>query len=405
MALFEYKGLTKAGKNTHGSIDADSLRMAQSKLKREGIFVIEIKSKKQAAGKKSKKGGYGKASTEDMSLMTRQLATLLKADIPLVETLGAVSDQVENPSLKGALSEIKNQVTEGQTLHKSLKKYPHFFNKIYVSMCEAGEMSGTLDVILLRLAEFAEAEDQLTKKVKSAMLYPLIMFGFSMIVLVVLFIYVIPKITTIFEQSPELTLPWYSQVVINFSGFLVNYWFIALIGVLGCYSLFHLWKKTPAGSVSWDKIFLKIPLIGKLSRMIAVSRFTRTLATLLTGGVPMLQSLDIVKNVVNNAVLAEAIENARDNISEGESIATPLQKSNQFPPIVIHMIKIGERTGDLETMLIQVADAFDFQVKTKVDGLTSLLEPLFIIFIGLVIAVIVVSIMIPIFELSNIGVQ
>ena len=403
MPRFEYKGLTKAGKNTHGNIDADSLRVAQSKLKREGIFIIDIKSKRQPVGKKSKKSYRGTASTEDMSLITRQLATLLKADIPLVETLGAVSDQIETPLLKDALSEIKNQVTEGQALHKSLKKYPHIFNKTYVSMCEAGEMSGTLDVILLRLAEFTEAEDQLNKKVKSAMLYPAIMLVFSMLMLMGLFIYVIPKITTIFEQSPELTLPWYSEMVINFSGFLVNYWFIVLVGSMGCYSLFHFWKRTPAGSVTWDKTFLKIPLMGPLARMVAVSRFTRTLATLLTGGVPMLQALDIVKNVVNNAVLATAVENARDNISEGESIAAPLKKSNQFPPIVIHMIKIGERTGDLENMLTQVADAFDFQVKTKVDGLTSLLEPLFIIFIGAIIGVIVMSIMIPIFELSNIG--
>ena len=403
MARFDYKGLTKAGKNTHGTIDADSLRVAQSKLKREGIFVIDIKSKKQRVSNKSKKANRGRASTEDMSLMTRQFATLLKANIPLVETLGAISDQVENPILKEALSEIKNQVTEGQTLHKSLKKYPQLFNKIYVSMCEAGEMSGTLDTILLRLAEFTEAEDQLNKKVKSAMLYPVIMLLFSLLMLMGLFVYVIPKITTIFEQSPELTLPWYSEVVINFSGFLVSYWFIVLIGSMGCYFLFHFWKKTPAGSIIWDRIFLKLPLMGSLSRMIAVSRFTRTLATLLTGGVPMLQALDIVKNVVNNSVLATAIENARDNISEGESIAAPLKKSNQFPPIVIHMIKIGERTGDLENMLTQVADAFDFQVKTRVDGLTSLLEPLFIIFIGAVIGVIVMSIMIPIFELSNIG--
>ena len=354
MVMFEYKGLTKQGRNTHGTVEADSIRMAQTKLKRDGIFVVDIKSKRKAAGKKSSKVQSRKASTEDMSLMTRQLATLLKADIPLVETLGAVSEQVENSALREALSEIRNQVTEGQALHKSLKKYPHFFNKIYVSMCEAGEMSGTLDIILLRLAEFAEAEDQLNKKIKSAMLYPIIMLVFSLIVLVVLFIYVIPKITTIFEQSPDLTLPWYSEMVINFSEFLVNYWLIVFIGAFGAYSLFHLWKKTPTGSVTWDKIFLKIPLVGHLARMIAVSRFTRTLSTLLTGGVPMLQSLDIVKNVVNNSVLAEAIENSRDNISEGESIAAPLKKSEQFPPIVIHMINIGEKTGDLENMLTQV---------------------------------------------------
>lgn len=403
MARFEYRGLTKQGKNTSGAIDADSLKMAQSKLKREGIFVTDIKSKKKASERKNKGSKSGKASTEDMSLMTRQLATLLKANIPLVETLGAVSEQVENPGLKEAVSEIKNQVTEGQTLHKSLKRYPQFFNKIYVSMCEAGETSGTLDVILLRLAEFAEAQDELTKKITSAMLYPVIMLIFTMAMLMGLFIYVIPKITTIFEQSPELTLPWYSEMVIAVSGFLVNYWFIVIIGGIGCYFLFHFWKKTPAGSVMWDRITLKLPIVGSLVRMVAVSRFTRTLSTLLTGGVPMLQSMDIVKNVVNNSVLAVAIEHARDNISEGESIAAPLKKSEQFPPIVIHMIRIGEKTGDLENMLTQVSDSFDFQVKTKIDGLTSLLEPLLIIFMGLVIGIIVLAIMIPIFELSNLG--
>lgn len=403
MARFEYKGLTKEGKNTSGAIDAESLKGAQSKLKREGIFVTDIKSKKKAAGKKSKTSRSGRASTEDMSLMTRQLATLLKANIPLVETLGAVSDQVENPALKEVLSDIKNQVTEGQTLYRSLKKYPHFFDKIYVSMCEAGEMSGTLDLILLRLAEFTEAQDELNKKIKSAMLYPVIMLLFTIIMLMGLFVYVIPKITVIFEQSPELTLPWFSELIIDFSGLLVNYWFVIIVVGIGCYFLFHFWKKTPAGKIIWDQIILKIPIVGHLLRMVAVSRFTRTLSTLLTGGVPMLDAMDIVKNVVNNHVLATAIENARDNISEGESIAAPLKKSEQFPPIVIHMIKIGEKTGDLENMLTQVANSFDFQVKTKIDGLTSLLEPLMIIVMGVVIGVIALAIMIPIFELSNIG--
>ena len=218
----------------------------------------------------------------------------------------------------------------------------------------------------------------------------------------VLFVLVIPKMQAIFE-SAELQLPWYTQVVIGFSGIMVNYWW-ALIGAgVGAVFLFRNWKNSETGSKSWDRIILKLPIVGKLARIIAVSRFTRTLATLLTGGVPMLQAMDIVKNVVGNSVLAEAIENARNNISEGESVAVPLKKSGQFPPIVTHMITIGEKTGELEHMLTQVSDSYDFQVKTQIGGLTSLLEPLMIIMMGVVIGIIVFSIMIPMFDMANIG--
>jgi general secretion pathway protein F len=334
--------------------------------------------------------------------MTRQLATLLKANIPLVEALTATADQVENPALKEAISDIKNLVNEGTTLCKGLQKYPRIFTNIYVTMVEAGEASGTLDVILLRLAEFTEAENELNSKVKSAMLYPIIMMIFVNVMLGVLFVFVIPKMQVIFE-SAELKLPWYTQIVIGLSSFLVNYWWAVLIMIFGTVVLFRNWRNSESGSKTWDRIILKMPVIGKLARMIAVSRFTRTLATLLTGGVPMLQAMDIVKNVVGNSVLADAIEQARNNISEGESVAVPLRKSEQFPPIVTHMISIGEKTGDLEHMLTQVADSYDFQVKTQIGGLTALLEPLMIIMMGVVIGIIVFSIMIPMFDMADIG--
>jgi len=293
-------------------------------------------------------------------------------------------------------------VNEGVAFHKGLQKYPKIFNKVYVTMCEAGEASGTLDVILLRLAEFTEAENELNAKIKSAMLYPVIMVIFVNIMLAVMFIFVIPKMQAVFE-SAELELPWYTQLVIGISGFMVNYWWAILIGIVGSVFLFRNWKNSESGSKTWDKIVLKTPIVGKLARMIAVSRFTRTLATLLTGGVPMLQAMDIVKNVVGNSVLASAIEEARNNISEGESIALPLKRSGQFPPIVTHMINIGEKTGELENMLTQVSDSYDFQVKTQISGLTALLEPVMIIMMGGVIGVIVFSIMVPMFEMANLG--
>ncbi len=406
MPVFEYKGLTKDGKNIRGSLDADNVRGARMKLKRDGIFIVDLKNKQKAVEKRKAQGGLqvsGRVSVDDLAMMTRQLATLIKSNIPLVEALAAVADQVENQTLKDTMGDIKNAVNEGGQFHRALSKYPKIFDKIYISMVEAGEASGTLDVILLRLAEFTESQNELQKKIQSAVAYPALMLMFTLGMLMVLFVYVIPKVSTIFEQMDK-KLPWYSEMVIGFSGWLVNYWHVIIIAIVVIGILFYNWKKTPSGSDQWDSILLRLPLIGKLARLIAVSRFTRTLSTLLAGGVPMLMAMDIVKNVVNNSVLAKAIANARDNISEGESIAGPLKKSQQFPPIVIHMINIGEKTGDLENMLTQVADAYDFQVKNSVQGLTSLLEPIMIVFMGLVIGVIVFAIMVPIFEMSNIAV-
>ncbi len=403
MPLYEYKGLNKAGKNIKGVLDAENVRAARTKLKKDGIYVVDLRDKTKAASKKGKKPSSGKGvSVEDLALMTRQLAVLLKANIPLVEALGAVSDQVETPVLKEAIADIKNMVNEGSSFHKGLSKYPKIFQTTYMSMCEAGEMSGTLDVILIRLAEFTEAQNELNAKVRSAGLYPLIMLVFTLGMLGVLFIFVIPKMQTIFE-SAEMQLPWYTEAVIGFSGILVNYWFVLIGAFVGSAVVFRTWKSSPTGSQQWDSIVLRLPVIGKIARMVAVARFTRTLATLLQGGVPMLSAMDIVRNVVGNSVLAKAIIQARDNISEGESIAIPLKRSEQFPPIVIHMITIGEKTGELENMLTQVADSYDFQVKTQIQGLTALLEPVMIIIMGMAIAVIVFSIMIPMFEMANIA--
>jgi general secretion pathway protein F len=404
MPIFEYRGMNKAGKNVRGTIDADNIRTARLRLKKDGIFIVDLKNRqtKRSKAKGKARGNTRKVGVEDLSMMTRQLATLLKTNVPLVESLTAVAAQVENSALKEAMSEIRDMVNEGSPLHRSMRKYPKIFNNIYVSMCEAGEMSGTLDVILIRLAEFTEAQNELAAKVKSAMLYPVIMLIFTFGMLMALFTYVIPKITVIFEQA-DMKLPWFSEVVINISGFMVNYWMALLIGGAASFFLFRNWKNTPSGSAQWDAIRLKLPVIGKLVRMIAVSRFTRTLSTLLTGGVPMLAAMDIVRNVVANAVLAKAVDKARDNISEGESIAGPLKQSGEFPPIVIHMISIGEKTGELENMLNQLSDSYDFQVKNQVDGLTSIMEPIMIIAMGGVVAVIVFAIMMPIFEMSNIG--
>ncbi|MCB0391845.1 MAG: type II secretion system inner membrane protein GspF [Bdellovibrionales bacterium] len=405
MAIFEYKGLNKQGKNIKGTIDAENIRVARAKLKKDRIYIIDIKDKTKAARKSNnKKSGLNKrVDVQDLSLMTRQLAVLIKAGVPLVDSLGAVSDQLENPILSNIMAEIKTSVNEGGAFHKALSKYPKVFDKIYVSMCEAGEMSGTLDMILIRLAEFTEAQNELNAKIRSAMLYPILMMVVSTLLLAGIFIFIIPKMVTIFDSSPDLTLEWYTLMVIDISGFIVNYWWLLMLCSFVGWVAFKSWKNTKSGEKQWDGIRLKFPVIGKIVRMIAVSRFTRTLSTLLTGGVPMLNAMSIVRNVVSNEVLASAIDNARDNISEGESIAAPLKKSGEFPPLVIHMISIGEKTGELENMLTQVSDAYDFQVKNSVEGMTSLLGPVMLIFMGGVIGVIVFAVMMPMFQLSSLG--
>lgn len=404
MPIFEYKGLSRDGRNLKGVIDAENVRAARAKLKKDNIYVVDIRDKKK--GDSKKKAGprsTKKVGVKELSLMTRQLATLIKANIPLVDALTAVSEQVEEPTLSEALADCKNMVNEGSPLAKALQKYPNVFTNIYISMVEAGEMSGSLDVILMRLAEFTEAQADLRAKVSSAMTYPIIMMTVTIGLLSFLFIFLIPKMVTVFEASPNLQLPWYTVRLIDASQFLVNYWYLVFGSVVILFLLFKNWKSTPAGANQWDAISLKLPVIGPTVRMVAVSRFTRTLATLLNGGVPMLAALDIVRNVVNNHVLAIAIDEARSNISEGESIAGPLKKSGQFPPIVIHMVNIGEKTGELENMLSQVSDAYDFQVKTKLEGLTSLMGPIVIVMMGLAIGMIVVAVMVPMFEMANIA--
>lgn len=405
MPIFEYRGLTKDGKNTKGVVDADNVRAARLKLKKDGIFVSDLKDKKKATsvGAQKKKNSAKSVGIQDISLMTRQLATLIKANIPLVDALTAVSEQVENPGLAEAIADIKNMVNEGSPLHKALGKYPGIFNTIFVSMCEAGEMSGTLDTILMRLAEFTESQNELRTKVKGALTYPVVMLAVTLGLLVFLFIFVIPKMVVVFESTPSLKLPWFTEVTIFVSGLLVNYWYIFGGGGFLVYLLFINWKKTPSGKTQWDAITLRLPVFGDMNRMVAVSRFTRTLATLLTGGVPMLNALQIVRNVVDNDIMAKAIDDARGNISEGESIAGPLKKSGQFPPIVIHMVNIGEKTGDLENMLVQVSDAFEFQVRAKVETLTSMMGPVVLVIMGLVIGIIVFAVMIPMFEMTNLA--
>lgn len=403
MPIFEYRGHNSKGQNVKGTIDAENARLARVELKKQKIFVNTLKDKTKSKNSSKKSGGLSKVavSVEDLSLLTRQLAVLLKANVPLVESLAAVADQSENEQLSVVVSDVKNQVNEGGSFNAALRGYPKVFNNIFCSMCEAGEMAGNLDIILMRLAEFTENQKELNSKVKSAMIYPIIMIVACVGILAFIFIKVVPKMTEIFESREDLVLPWYSNMVIGISGFMVSYWMYVTGAIFLAYLAFKGWKESETGKPAWDRIKLQLPIFGKLSRTVATARFTRTFSTLLTGGVDVVGSLEIVKHVVDNSVLAKAIEEAKDNIKEGESIAGPLKRSGQFPPIVTHMISIGEKTGDLETMLTYVSDSYDFQVKNTVDGLTAAMGPIMLVFMGGIIATIVFAIMMPMMQMNN----
>ena len=407
MPLFEYKALDAAGKNVRGTIEADTVKTARLKLKKNNLYLTEIHEKNAAQRAGSPRASFasslfGRIKVADVAMTTRQLASLIRASIPLVDALSALIDQTENDKFKVVLSTIRADVNEGSSLAKAVGKHPKVFNNIFINMIEAGESSGTLPLVLLRLADFQEGEVRLRNKVTSALMYPSLMMLTAFSLLIGIFTFVIPRITKIFE-SMNKPMPLQTRVLIAISDFLVNYWWAVLVGIGISISLFLRWKASEKGRRRWDSFLLKLPILGPLIRMLAVSRFASTMSTLLIGGVPILAAMNIVKNIVANKLIEEAIVQARENVTEGQSIAEPLKRSRQFPPLVIHMVSIGEKTGELPQMLQNVAATYEEQVAVKIDGLTSLLEPAMIIFMGVVVGGIVASIFVPLIEMNNIS--
>jgi general secretion pathway protein F len=406
--VFEYRGLNEAGKNVTGLRDADSPKTLRANLRREGIFLTEVLGEKGAAPGKAAPAGRidlssitERISAEDISIMTRQLAVLIGAGVTLIEALNALIDQIEKEKFKRILSDVKQRVNEGSSLADALAAHPKAFSNLYINMIRAGESSGALDVVLIRLADFTEASAKLRQKVIGTMTYPAIMILMSLVILVILFTFVVPKVTKIFEDA-KVTLPLTTRGLIFASNFTRDYWYLLIAAaVLGIFGFFR-WKASPKGREKWDRFTLKAPIFGQLLRMLSIARFARTLSTLLKSGVPLLSSMDIVKNIVSNSVLTKVIEDARESIREGESIAAPLKRSGEFPPLVYHMIAIGERSGQLEEMLLNVASAYETQVDVRIGALTSLLEPVLIVVMGGVVAFIVFSILMPILQLNTV---
>jgi general secretion pathway protein F len=341
-----------------------------------------------------------RVSKPDIALVTRQLATLSKAGISLVEALTAVIDQCEKPDLKGAVTDVRDQVNQGTSLSEAFGKHPKYFDHLYCNMVHAGEQSGTLEQVLARLADFIDAQNKLRSKVFSAMAYPAFMAVFGIAVIAVMMILVVPKVTSIFENFGR-DLPWYTEALIAMSDFLKVFWWLVIIIIVGAIIGFRRWRKTEDGEEKWDRFALWAPIFGPLVMMIAISRFAKTLSTLLASGVPIISAMDITKGVLGNVVLEKVIVEATTSIKEGESIADPLKASGRFPPIVTHMIAIGERSGQLEQMLENVAEAYDALVETKITTMTALLEPFMIILMGTGAGGIAAAILMPLIQMNE----
>ncbi len=387
-----------------GLVEAENQKAARGKLKKQGLMVTEIMEK--SATKPRTSGGIpffgNRVSGKEVSLLTRQLASLIKANIPLVEALNALVEQAENERLKVILAQVRQDVNEGSSLAKATASHSKVFDTIFVNMIEAGESSGTLGLVLLRLADLKETQMRLRSKVIGGMTYPALMMFVAGGLMLAIFTFVIPKLTKIFETMNK-PVPMMTKFLLNISDILVNWWFVFAGISFFIYISFHKYIVSPKGRPKWDAFKLKIPLFGPLVRMVAVTRFASTMSTLLSSGVPILASMAIARNLVDNIPIANAISNARENITEGQSIAEPLRKSGEFPPMMIHMIAIGEKTGELPDMLKNVAETYEEQINNKIDTMTTLLEPIMIVGMGGAVGFIVLSVFMPLMEIMNIN--
>ena len=408
MPIFEYKAINSDNRVKKGIIDADTPRDARLKLKKDALFVTDIKesrSKKKAAV--SIKGVTGvdapnKARLEQVAAVTRQMASLLQAGIPLAETLRMIIEQAPDKKIESVFRDIREKVTQGMPLGDAVLQHPAYFTELYANMVRAGESSGALDKVLVRLAQFLQAQTRLKNKVGAAMIYPLIMMIVGVIVVAILMTAVVPKVTQLIRgRGQELPLP--TQILVACSDFLVNYWLLVMVGALCVVIAFQMFVNSERGRLAFDTFKLKLPVFGDLARKQAMARFSITLATLLRSGVPALQAISITKNVLDNVVLQNALQTVHDRVVEGTDISTPMKMSGAFPPTISYMVGVGEQAGNLEEMLERISLTYDEEVDLATSKLTSVLEPLIIVLLAGVVAGIVIAIVLPLLQLQRAG--
>ncbi|MGD8989859.1 MAG: type II secretion system inner membrane protein GspF [Desulfobacterales bacterium] len=407
MPVYEYTALDARGKMTSGIIDADGARAARQKLRASGIFPVDVKETQEKETSEIKTTRVANLSRylrrvkpAEIAIMTRQLSTLITAGFPLVSAIDALVPQTKSQRLKTVLAQVKDAIVEGQSFAQALSQYPKIFTPIYVNMVRAGETSGTLEIVLERLADFAEKQQDLNNRIQTALAYPLFMCLIGTIVLFVLLTYIVPSITAIFLDVGQ-TLPTPTRLLIFLSNFIKSFWWIILIVVIGAGVALHRAKKTDKGRYAYDKTILALPVLGVLARKMAVARFTRTLGSLLENGVSMLIALDIVKNIAGNVLLSGAVGKAAQEVGKGQALWAALNEGQVFPQLSIQMIQVGEQSGELEGMLNKIADVFEKEVENSVMRLTSYLEPVMILVMGCIVGFIVLSICLPIFEMNQ----
>jgi type IV pilus assembly protein PilC len=398
MPAFTYTARALNGDLKTATIEAPNRDEVVAQLRKQRLNVVKIDEAKQAANTTKKKAG--KISMRDIVIFTRQFSTMINAGLPLVQALDILAKQSENKALKDVTLAVVFDVESGHTVADALRKHPKAFTELYVNMVAAGEAGGILDTILMRLATFMEKNDALVRKVKGAMIYPGVILSVAGIAIVVLLIFVIPTFEKMFA-SVGLALPLPTRVVIGMSQFLQHYWWMLIVGGVVGFQAFKKYYATPDGKLNIDRLMLKAPVLGDVLRKSSVSRFTRTLGTLIGSGVSILDGLEITAKTSGNRVIQDAIMESRASIAGGETISAPLQKSAVFPPMVISMIAVGEQTGGLDEMLSKIADFYDEEVDAAVSGLLAMMEPLMIVFLGVVVGGMVVAMYLPIFDMIN----
>lgn len=397
MPLYAYTAIEPSGRQVKAVMEAESESVVLAKLRDQSMHVTNI-----TVAKRAPKSALNAKKLKPKSLVvfSRQFATMIDAGIPILRCLDILTTQTKDPALKQALDAVTLDVKGGLTLNEALVKHPKVFNKLYVNMIRAAEIGGILDTILDRLAAFLEYEAEIRGKIKSAMMYPVLVLIFSMLMLLVLFSFVLPKFKDIFTGM-DVELPVITRTLFSMGDFMQSFWWVILLGVGGVLIGIRQWGKTPRGRYQLDYFKLKMPIVGDLALKMSVARFSRTFGTLINSGVPMMRSLEIVGETLANQVLIQAIDNTRASIREGNKLSAPLVASGLFPTMVTQMIDIGEESGRLSEMLVKVGDFYDSEVETTVKGLTSMIEPALIIFMGVVVGFIAISVMTPIFTLVN----
>jgi general secretion pathway protein F len=405
MPVFEYTALDVKGKTTSGIIDADGFQAARQKLRTNGVYPVSIRETTETPTQRPSRlmtlwRRFGRVKPSEVALVTRQLATLIGAGFPLVSALDALLPQTKSKALKRTLARIKDMIVEGNSFAQALSQYPLIFSPIYVNMVRAGETSGTLEIVLERLADITEKQMALKNRIQTALAYPIFMLLIGCAVLFVLLTYIVPSITSIFTDMNQV-LPAPTRMLIFISSVLKHFWWIFFALIAAAVIALQQIRKTEKGRYWFDKTLLMLPGFGRLMRKIAVARFSRTLASLLENGVSMLIALEIVKNIVGNVLLSDTVARAAEEVGKGQGLGASLADGRSFPQLSIQMIQVGEQSGELELMLNKIADVFENEVETTIMRLTSYLEPVMILIMGSLVGFIVLSICLPIFEMNQ----